>query len=118
MRDLPGTNNQTPGNLTTPRDFDNNDQLSYRTPNTKHGNQQHLIQKEISQASLQTSQELGRREDAFSSQFYSNSQDHINDQQMDKSELQDDNIRICVDQWDKEDSANKRFDENSSYDPY
>lgn len=117
---------KTPGDeIITPRDINSNnqEQLSYRTPNSKMMSDEYLdlkSQREISKETLQASYEAGRREDAFNYQFYSNPV-HSNSEKvkqlMNQSDLRDDNIHIYVDQWDNETSARK-YDEISSSDAY
>jgi hypothetical protein len=77
-------------------------ELSYRTPTTKNADKEHAeiyAQKEITQATLKANFALGRREDTFSNQFYSNDQMESFKDITYRSEGNDKNIRIYVDQF-------------------
>jgi hypothetical protein len=111
-------------NLITPRDNSSDKgQLSYRTPNSKDNSNNYMdmyAQKEMSKAALQASYETGRRENAFSNQFYTNtSQEYSTENRklLDRSSTQDDNIRIYVDQWDV-DNTDKKYEQTPSSDAY
>ena len=103
--------------LITPRDIKSSP--SYQTPTTKHNIQETkdiLAQKEVSKSTLQENYESGRRENAFNFQFYSNNSDCI-DQEENKTEGNDDNIKIYVDQWDGNHS-DKNAKSITSTEPY
>lgn len=111
-------------NLVTPRDNSSDKgQLSYRTPNSKGNSSEYLdkhVQREISKAALQASYESGRRENAFNNQFYTNTSQEYNTENrklLDRSSMQEDNIRIYVDQWDV-DNTDKKYEKTPSSDLY
>ncbi|CAI2381902.1 unnamed protein product [Moneuplotes crassus] len=99
----------------TPRDSSSKN--SYQTPEDHRNNlQNNIAQKEISKAMLQKSFESGRREDAFSLQFYSNSSHTEEQPEHREADNNEDNIRIYVDQWDGDNSEKKS--EAMSIDPF
>ena len=117
------THKEVETNLITPRENSEEDpQVSYRTPNTKNSAKEYLdmkLSKEMNKATLQASYDAERRE-TFSHQFYSNSNtgdsaDIKNG--MNKSDTQDENIRIYVDQWDSE-QTDKKLEESYSSDAF
>ena len=104
----PLENQKTGEIMITPRIHESDtNTYSYKTPTSDLIRE--TTQNSQNLANFQTigSYESDRREDVYNTQFYSNTN---NDRQT------DDNIRICVDQWDAK--SEKEYEEISSSDPY
>lgn len=91
--------------------------MSYRTPKTRSNAKEYpdeVVQKEVAQSSIIPSHN-GRRENAYSHQFYTNKSVESKPNTYNTlPEKEDDNIRIYVDQWDSEHSEKKYDEFNSS----
>ena len=107
--------------IVTPRDLSNNEinLMAYQTPTSKNQSDTWNALKpkrEISINELQSSVENTRREDAYTNQFYLNTNyEHVKStrQLLSNSATQDEHIHIYVDQWDIE-NTEKKFDDLSS----
>ena len=107
--------------IVTPRDLSNNEinLMAYQTPTSKNQSDtwnELKPKREISINELQSSVENTRREDAYTNQFYLNTNyEHVKStrQLLSNSATQDEHIHIYVDQWDIE-NTEKKFDDLSS----
>lgn len=82
--------------------FYSGDGISYRTPNTKNIDKEHAeiyAQKELTQASIKENFELGRRENTFNNKFYNKAQIESLKDMANRSEGNDDNIRVYANQF-------------------
>lgn len=82
--------------------FNSGDGISYRTPNTKNVDKEHAeiyAQKELTQAGIKENFELGRRENTFNNKFYNKDQIESLKDRTNRSEENDDNIRVYANQF-------------------